>query len=122
MDKRKNIGSYSNIDEYIEKFPAEVQEKLKKLRLVIRETAPMVEEKINYGMPTFWLKGNLVHFAAYEKHIGFYPTSSGVAAFLNELDGFKTSKGGIQFPIDQELPWDLIKKIVKFRVEENLKQ
>lgn len=109
------------IDEYIKKFPEEVQVKLQVLRSVIRENAPEAVEKISYGMPTFYLNGNLVHFAAYRGHIGFYPAPSGIEAFKDELAVFKTSKGAIQFPIDEELPLDLIKKIVQFRVGENTK-
>ncbi len=109
------------IDEYIEKFPKEVQKKLHELRKVIRENAPEAEEKISYGMPTFYLNGNLVHFAAYSGHIGFYPAPSGIEAFKDELNEYKTSKGAIQFPIDMDIPLELIKKIVKFRVGENSK-
>ncbi len=109
------------IDEYIKKFPEEVQGKLEKLRQVIVENAPDAVEKISYGMPTFYLNGNLVHFAAYSGHIGFYPAPSGIEAFIDELSVYKTSKGAIQFPINEELPLDLIKKIVLFRVGENTK-
>lgn len=109
------------IDEYINKFPEEVQKKLQELRRVIRENAPEAEEKISYGMPTFYLKGNLVHFAAYSGHIGFYPAPSGIEAFKEELIGYKTSKGAIQFPLSQELPLELIRKIVQFRVRENIR-
>ena len=109
------------IDEYISQFPKEVQKKLQELRKVIREAAPQAEEKISYMMPTFYLKGNLVHFAAYSSHIGFYPAPSGIEAFKEELAGYKTSKGAIQFPIDKELPMYLIRKIVLYRVEENMK-
>lgn len=109
------------IDEYIKKFPEEVQVKLEKLRQVIGENAPLAVEKISYGMPTFYLNGNLVHFAAYSGHIGFYPAPSGIEKFKDELSGYKTSKGAIQFPINEELPLDLIRKIVQFRVGENTK-
>lgn len=109
------------INNYIEKFPIEVQKKLQELRKVIRENAPGAVEKISYGMPTFYLKGNLVHFAAYSGHIGFYPAPSGIEAFKDELSEYKTSKGAIQFPIDKDLPIDLIIKIVQFRVGENTK-
>lgn len=108
------------IDEYIDKFPEEVQKKLRELRKVIKENAPDAEEKISYGMPTFYLKGNLVHFAAYSGHIGFYPAPSGIDAFKEELIGYRTSKGAIQFPITEDIPLGLIGKIVQFRVEENL--
>jgi uncharacterized protein YdhG (YjbR/CyaY superfamily) len=91
------------------------------LRTTIKSAAPGAEEKISYQMPTFALKGNLVHFAAHKKHIGFYPTPSGIQAFKEELSIYETSKGAIRFPIDKPLPLDLISKIVKFRVNENQK-
>ncbi len=112
----KNIA---NIDEYIAQFTEDIQEKLKLIRHIIRTVEPELIEKISYQMPTFYLNGNLVHFAAYKKHIGFYPTPSGVAAFEKELRAYKTSKGAIQFPIDQPLPVELIEAIVRFRVDEN---
>lgn len=107
------------IDEYISEFPKDIQEKLEKIRKTIQETTPEATEKISYGIPTFYLNGNLVHFAAYEKHIGFYPAPSGIENFKDELSEYKTSKGTIQFPLDKEIPYDLIKEIVKFRVNEN---
>jgi uncharacterized protein YdhG (YjbR/CyaY superfamily) len=108
------------IDEYIAHFPEEVQKILQELRAVIKAAAPDAEETISYQMPTFVLKGNLVHFAAYQKHIGFYPTPSGILAFQQELSVYKSAKGSVQFPIDQPLPLDLISKIVKYRVAENM--
>ncbi|MBK7105096.1 MAG: DUF1801 domain-containing protein [Ignavibacteriae bacterium] len=111
---------FKNIDEYILTFPDEVQEKLTELRKTIIESAPESIEKISYQMPTFFLNGNLVHFAAYKNHIGFYPTPTGIEQFKDELKNFKTSKGAVQFPIDETLPIKLISKIVKFRVNENL--
>ena len=117
-----NKNAHESIDEYILKFSPEVQEILKKLRKVIKESAPRAEEKISYQMPTFALHGNLVHFAAYKNHIGFYPTPSGIDAFKHELSEYKGAKGSVQFPIDKPLPYDLISKIVKFRVAENIKQ
>lgn len=108
-----------SIDEYILQYPQEIQEILKTLRKVIKESAPNAEEKISYRMPTFALNGNLVHFAAYKNHIGFYPTSSGINTFLHELSGYKTSKGAVQFPIGKPIPYGLIGEIVKFRVAEN---
>jgi uncharacterized protein YdhG (YjbR/CyaY superfamily) len=110
----------NSIDEYIANFPKEVQKKLKELRTVIKAAAPEAEEKISYQMPTFALKGNLVHFAAYRNHIGFYPTPSGIDQFKDELSAYKGSKGSVQFPIDQPIPLGLISRIVKFRVKENL--
>lgn len=110
----------TEIDNYILGFPEEVQYKLNQLRKTIHEAAPDATEKISYAMPTFYLKGNLVHFAAYKNHIGFYPAPSGLNAFKKEISLFKNSKGAVQFPINQPLPLNLISKIVKFRVEENL--
>jgi uncharacterized protein YdhG (YjbR/CyaY superfamily) len=108
------------IDEYISGFPAEVQEMLRQLRVTIQQAAPQAGETINYAMPTFTLKGNLVYFAAYKNHIGFYPAPSGIAAFKDELQICKWAKGSVQFPLDKPLPLDLISRIVKFRVIENL--
>jgi uncharacterized protein YdhG (YjbR/CyaY superfamily) len=111
---------FQTIDEYISVFPNNVQTILQTLRTVIKEAAPDATEKISYAMPTFYLNGNLVHFAAYKNHIGFYPTPSGIENFKEELSQYKNSKGAIQFPIDQPLPAELISKIVKFRVKENM--
>lgn len=110
----------TNIDDYIAIFPQEVQVILEKLRQTIRKTAPAAAEKISYQMPTFYLSGNLVHFAAFKNHIGFYPAPSGISAFPDELKKYKTSKGAIKFPIDAASPHTLVKKIVQFRVKENL--
>ncbi len=110
----------ANIDTYIATIPDEVQVILEKLRQTIRQTAPAATEKISYQIPTFYLNGNLVHFAAYKHHIGFYPASSGIRAFQDELKNYKTSKGAVQFPIDAAIPHALVKKIVQFRVKENL--
>jgi uncharacterized protein YdhG (YjbR/CyaY superfamily) len=107
------------MDNYIATFPKNVQEILEKLRRVIRESAPKAEETINYGIPTFKLNGNLVHFAALKNHIGFYPTPSAIIAFKKELSNYKQAKGSVQFPINKPLPLDTVKKIVKFRVKEN---
>lgn len=109
-----------NIDDYIASFPQETQAVLKKLRATIRAAAPDAEEKISYQMPTFFLKGNLVHFAAWKNHIGFYPTSSSTRVFKRELSSYESAKGSVKFPLDKPLPLGLIKKIVKFRVKENL--
>lgn len=120
MDESKI--TYESIDAYISGFSLEVQEILNTLRKVIKEAAPEAEEKISYQMPTFALHGNLVHFAAYPKHIGFYPTPSGINAFKDELSGYKGAKGSVQFPIHKPMPYELISKIVTFRVAENLKK
>ncbi len=117
-----NKITYESIDEYILKFPSEIQEILKMLRKIIKESAPDAEEKISYQMPTFVLHGNLVHFAAYKNHIGFYPTPSGINAFKHELSEYKGAKGSVQFPIEKPLPYELISRIVKFRVAENIKK
>jgi uncharacterized protein YdhG (YjbR/CyaY superfamily) len=109
-----------NIDEYISNFPENIQEKLKNIRRVIKEAAPQAQEAISYGMPAFKLNGNLVYFAAFKDHIGFFPTSSGVSAFKKELLPYGTSKGTIRFPLDKPIPFELIKKIVKFRINEAL--
>jgi len=116
-----NKKAFNSIDEYIAQFPEDVQKKLKELRKVIKASAPDAEERISYQMPAFKSNGNLVYFAAYEKHIGFYPTSSGIKAFEHELSVYEVSKGTVRFPIDKPLPMELISKIVKFRVDEDLK-
>jgi len=111
---------FKTIDEFISAFPKNVQDILEELRRVIRESAPESEETISYGIPTFKLNGNLVHFGAFKNHIGFYPTSSGIVAFKKELSPYKHSKGSVQFPIDKPIPFGLVKKIVRYRVKENL--
>ncbi len=110
----------TTIDDYIAGFTKDVQVILEELRATIGKAAPEAEETINYQIPTFTVKGNLVHFAAYKSHIGFYPTPSGTAAFKKELSAYEGAKGSVQFPIDKPLPLRLITKIVKFRVKENL--
>lgn len=107
------------VESYISGFDAPTRQLLKEIRVAIRETVPEASEKISYGMPTFYLEGNLLHYAAYEKHIGLYATPSGQGAFAAELSGYKQGKGSVQFPLDQPLPIDLIKKIAAFRAEEN---
>lgn len=111
-----------DIDEYIAGFPKDVQEILEKIRKTVRQAAPEAEETISYQIPTFTLKGNLVHFAAFKKHIGLYPTSSGIEKFKNELSAYKGAKGSVQFPLDKPIPYDLIRGIVTFRVKENLER
>jgi uncharacterized protein YdhG (YjbR/CyaY superfamily) len=115
-------GQPTTIDEYIAQCPEEVQPLLRQIRAVIKEAAPQATEKISYQMPTFFLKGNLVHFAAYKRHIGFYPTPSGIEAFKEEIAAYEWAKGSVQFPLDKPLPYDLIRRIVEFRVEENAKK
>lgn len=114
-----NQSGFETIDEYIAMFPQQIQGILQELRRVIRETAPEATEKISYQMPTFYLYTNLVHFAAFKNHIGFFPTSSGVEAFADKLTGYKTSKGTIQFQLNQPIPYDLVREIVEYRVQEN---
>jgi uncharacterized protein YdhG (YjbR/CyaY superfamily) len=116
------MTSFQNIDEYISSFPADVQVLLEQMRTTISSAAPQSEETISYGIPTFKLKKNLVHFAAHKKHIGFYPGPSGLIAFASELIEYKTTKGAVQFPLDRELPLPLVYKITAFRVQENLKK
>jgi uncharacterized protein YdhG (YjbR/CyaY superfamily) len=113
---------FKTIDEYISTFPEEVQRILQELRQTIQEAAPEAEETINYQMPTFTLNGNLVHFAAFKNHIGFYPTPSGIEAFEKELSRYKGAKGSVQIPIDEPLPLPLIRRIVEYRVRENLER
>ena len=110
---------YKNIDDYISGFPVEVQYLLQQVRLKIKELAPRAEEAISYGIPTFKLNGNLVHFAAFKNHIGLYPTPSGLEEFEKELSPYKQGKGSVQFPLDKPLPLDLIGKIVAYRVRKN---
>lgn len=108
------------IDTYIASQPADVQAILQKVRETIRKAAPKAEETINYGIPTFTLNGgNLVHFGAAKKHIGFYPTPSAIVAFQKELAKYEGAKGSVQFPLDQKIPYGLITKMVKFRVKES---
>jgi uncharacterized protein YdhG (YjbR/CyaY superfamily) len=111
-----------DIDEYIAGFPHDVQEILEKMRATIRRAAPGAEETISYQIPTFILKGNLVHFAAFKKHIGFYPAPTGIERFRDELSVYEGAKGSVRFPLDKPMPFGLISKIVKFRVKENLER
>ena len=109
----------NSIDEYIGTFPQEIQILLEQVRATIKQAAPEAEEAIKYAMPTFVLNGNLVHFAAFKNHIGFYPVPSGIEAFKKELSVYKGAKGSVQFPFDKPLPLKLISQIVKFRVNES---
>ncbi|HEY3388044.1 MAG TPA: DUF1801 domain-containing protein [Prolixibacteraceae bacterium] len=113
---------HNTIDEYIGSFPPEIQILLEQVRKTIREAAPEAEEAIKYAMPTFVLNGNLVHFAAFKNHIGFYPVPSGIEAFKKELSVYKGAKGSVQFPLDKPMPVGLISEIVSFRVAENLRK
>jgi uncharacterized protein YdhG (YjbR/CyaY superfamily) len=120
METKKS--AFTTIDEYIALFPEETQQILQEIRAIIHASAPDAQEKISYQMPTFFLEGNLVHFAAWKNHIGFYPTPSGLEAFKSELSGYAGTKGAVHFPIDKPLPLDLVGKIVRFRLAENLKK
>jgi len=120
MNKNSEQTAPKSIDEYIAGFPHDVQEILEEMRMTIRRAAPDAEERISYQIPTFALKGNLVHFAAFKKHIGFYPSSSGIEKFKDELSAYAGSKGTVRFPFGEPIPFDLIGRIVEFRVGENL--
>lgn len=120
MTESTKKSEYNDIEEYIANFPVDTQEILRKLRRTILKSAPGAIEVIKYGIPTFKLNGNLVHFAALKNHIGFYPTPSAIEAFKKQLSAYYTSKGAIKFPIDKPIPYQLIKEIVKFRVKEVL--
>ncbi len=109
----------ANIDEYIAGFPKDIQKMLEEIRASISKAVPEAEEAIKYAMPTFTLNGNLVHFAAFKNHIGFYPAPTGIEAFKKELSLYKGGKGSVQFPLDKPLPLILISKIVKYRVKKN---
>lgn len=120
MEENKVI--IKTIDEYILQFPFEIQEKLHTMRKVIRDSAPDAEEKMSWQMPTFYLHGNLVHFAAFKNHIGFYPGADGIEAFTDKFTGYKYSKGAVRFPVDKPLPFELISAIVRYRVAVNSKE
>jgi uncharacterized protein YdhG (YjbR/CyaY superfamily) len=107
------------VDDYIARFPDRTQTLLQQLRNTIREEVPDAEEVISYQMPAYKWNGMLVYFAGYEKHIGFYPTGTGIEAFHHEFAGFKWSKGAVQFPLDRELPLELVRRMVRFRLEQN---
>ena len=117
-----HTDDYASIDEYIARFPGDIQRILTRIRATVREAAPDAVEKISYRMPTFHQKENLVHFAAMKNHIGFYPGADGVAAFADQLGEYKTSKGAIQFPLTQPIPYPLIARITRFRVQAVQKQ
>jgi uncharacterized protein YdhG (YjbR/CyaY superfamily) len=115
----KQNSAVNTFDEYIAGFPEDVQQILGQIRAVIREAAPGAVEKISYQMPTFFLNGNLVHFAAFKNHIGFYPTPGGIEAFKDEIAHYKWAKGSVQFSLDEPMPYDLMRRITLFRVAEN---
>ncbi len=119
---REKTAAPKTIDEYIRGFPKPTQILLEKVRATIHKAAPTAEEAISYQIPTFKLKGNLVHFAGYDKHIGFYPGAAGIAAFAKEFKGYKFAKGSVQFPLDKPIPYDLISRIVTYRVRQNLQK
>jgi uncharacterized protein YdhG (YjbR/CyaY superfamily) len=112
----------TTVDEYIALFPNDIQAILEKIRATVKKAAPAAQETINYQMPTFTLHGNLVHFAAFKSHIGFYPTPSGIENFKKELSIYEGAKGSVRFPLDKPIPYALIGKIVKFRVKETLEK
>lgn len=112
----------TTIDEYIARFPPDIQAILQQIRQTVHAAAPEATEKISYQMPTFYLHGNLVHFAAFAHHIGFYPTPTGIEEFAEELAAYKGAKGSVQFPLDKPIPYDLIRRITLFRVKENVAQ
>lgn len=111
----------NEVDIYIDQFPPDVREKLSEMRNVIKQNAPEANESFAYGMPAYKLNGRpLVYFAGFKNHIGFYATPTGHEEFKNELEGYKQGKGSVQFPIDEPMPLDLVKRIVQFRVKENM--
>lgn len=116
----QELNTILTFESYFQQFPIDVQEILEKIREIIHQVAPDATEKISYQIPTFYLNGNLVHFAAYKKYIGFYPAPSGIDAFIEKIKIYKYAKGSVQFPIDQPMPYGLITDIIKYRVKENL--
>lgn len=118
MDSRKT--RVDSVDMYIASFPEEIRTKLEELRGTIKAAAPEAEEKISYQMPTYFFRGNLVHFAAHKNHIGFYPTPEGIEEFKEAISAYQWAKGSVQFPLDQPLPLDLVSQIVKFRLQQNM--
>lgn len=116
--KKKTTAPTNGIDEYIAGFPPDVQGLLQQIRGIVHQVAPDAEEALKYHIPTFVLHGNLVHFAAFKKHIGFYPTPSGIQQFKKELSEYPNAKGSVQFPLDKPIPFELIRRIVEFRVRE----
>lgn len=119
---KTNQTTPKNFDEYIAGFPHDVQEILEKIRVTVRKAAPDAEETISYQIPTFKLEGNLVHFGAFKKHVGFYPSPTGIEKFKDVLSVYQGAKGSVRFPLDKPMPFGLISRIVKFRVKENLER
>src|SRR5690606_11302619 len=122
FEDKEELRMPNAIDAYISKFPKDVQKGLKQIRAVIKKAAPLAVEKMTYGMPTYYLHKNLVHFAAAKSHYEFYPAPSGITAFKRDLAKYKTSKGAVQIPFDGPLPLTLIQKITRYRVKENMAQ
>jgi uncharacterized protein YdhG (YjbR/CyaY superfamily) len=115
----EKVQAMKSVDEYIAQFSPEIQKRLVEIRKLIREEAPEAQEKISWQMPTYVLNGNLVHFAAHKNHLGFYPGAEGIEVFSEKIAGFKSSKGAVQFPYNQPLPAELVREIVRFRIEAN---
>ncbi len=115
-----NKNKPKNVDDYVDRFPREVQQLLRKMRLTVKRAAPRATERISYGMPAFFLDRNLVYFAAHKSHIGFYPGATAIEAFKKEVSAYKWAKGSVQFPFDEPLPLTLVSRIVKFRVKQSL--
>lgn len=114
----KNERTSDTVEQYIAGFPLDVQDILKKIRAIIKEEAPAAAERMAYGMPTYTAEKNLIHFAGYARHIGVYPTPTGIEAFKGELAAYKNAKGSVQFPLSLPIPYDLIRRIARYRVEE----
>lgn len=118
MEMKKASKVAANVDEYIAAFPAAVQARLQSIRRTVKKAAPDAQEKISYQIPTFTLGSNLIHFAAFKNHIGVYPGASAIEALQEDLAGYRTAKGTVQFPLDRPIPLKLIEKLVRFRIEE----
>jgi uncharacterized protein YdhG (YjbR/CyaY superfamily) len=118
----KNERTCDTVEQYITGFPPDVQEILQKIRIIIKEEAPSATERIAYGMPTYTMEKNLIHFAGYARHIGLYPTPTGIDAFRDELAAYKNAKGSVQFPLSEPIPYDLIRRIARYRVAEQASQ
>ena len=119
MESKPNPNT---VDEYISQFPEDVRQILQRIRSIVKESAPQAEERIGYQMPGYYLNGPLVYFAAFKHHVGFYPTAADLEPFEAELSAYKRSKGTIQFPLDKPIPYDIIARIVQYRVAQNQKK